>query len=750
MSVVRAGRNEPCPCGSGKKYKHCHGAQAASAAPTLAPPADVPARQLMAAFEQLQAGRIDEARLACARLLRASPGHPDVLHLQAVVLLREGQNAQALEAVTQALAVSPPNYSMYNTRGLLLQALDQVDEAIASFRSAVALKSRDAANHCNLGVALVQAGKLDEAMASLERSLELEPRMAAAHCGIGSCLLKRGENLLAIAPLERALALDPRNVQAWIHLGNACMLLLRPQEAERHLRLALSLEPRNTHALDGLARLLWSSNRSEEAAECLRQAQSILPRVERQIRLALLLPYVYSSLGHLRECRARVERELEGLAATGQPLEKLSLSLLGAGVFNLAYHAVDDRPVMERLAALYLSLYPDLAARAPHLSEDRLAQPRLRIGFYSGHLHEHSVAFSFAALVETLSERAEFDVHLISHGGLYTESAQRMLAGFRGTKLQVVNDYLPARQAIAALKLDVLVYLDIGMEPLSYFLAFGRLARVQCVAGGHPVTTGIAAIDYYLSSALAESDDADRHYSEKLVRLPIGFFAYREPEVPARHKERAELGLPLQGHLYLCPMMLQKLHPEFDPALAAILQADPEGHVVLFQHSDYPWHEALAARLDRSIDPSLRSRLHFHPWVRDATDFLSVNAHASVILDPFHFGIGSTAIATFAVGTPLVTWPGEFLRGRVGLAYNRMLELPECIATDRDDYVRRAVQIASHPELRADLVRRIAANKHRLYNHRRMVEDLVAYFDRLASGLRAGPAVTQPSRSQVA
>ncbi|MDR1263509.1 MAG: SEC-C domain-containing protein [Oscillospiraceae bacterium] len=22
------GRNEPCPCGSGKKYKHCHGKEA--------------------------------------------------------------------------------------------------------------------------------------------------------------------------------------------------------------------------------------------------------------------------------------------------------------------------------------------------------------------------------------------------------------------------------------------------------------------------------------------------------------------------------------------------------------------------------------------------------------------------------------------------------------------------------------------------------------------------------------------------
>ncbi|MGD2063215.1 MAG: SEC-C metal-binding domain-containing protein [Nitrospirota bacterium] len=28
----KVGRNEPCPCGSGKKYKKCHGARMASGA----------------------------------------------------------------------------------------------------------------------------------------------------------------------------------------------------------------------------------------------------------------------------------------------------------------------------------------------------------------------------------------------------------------------------------------------------------------------------------------------------------------------------------------------------------------------------------------------------------------------------------------------------------------------------------------------------------------------------------------------
>jgi hypothetical protein len=41
------GRNDPCPCGSGKKTKHCHGSHAARTRPPLPvePPPDQPEGQ---------------------------------------------------------------------------------------------------------------------------------------------------------------------------------------------------------------------------------------------------------------------------------------------------------------------------------------------------------------------------------------------------------------------------------------------------------------------------------------------------------------------------------------------------------------------------------------------------------------------------------------------------------------------------------------------------------------------------------
>jgi predicted O-linked N-acetylglucosamine transferase (SPINDLY family) len=224
-----------------------------------------------------------------------------------------------------------------------------------------------------------------------------------------------------------------------------------------------------------------------------------------------------------------------------------------------------------------------------------------------------------------------------------------------------------------------------------------------------------------------------------LLTVPRFPTLFDHPAVPQPLKSRTGLGLPASGSIYLCPMMLQKIHPDFDEAIRGILERDPTGHVVLFKHYSARWEEPLMARFERSIAPEPRSRILFLPWIHDYGDFIAVNAHASVVLDPFHFGIGSTVIATFAVGTPIVTRPGAYLRGRVGFALCTLLELPECVASSPEDYVTQAVAIATDPARQQRLRDRILQNKGRLYDDEQAVSDLAALFSHLAGDLHSAP-----------
>ena len=73
---------------------------------------------------------------------------------------------------------------------------------------------------------------------------------------------------------------------------------------------------------------------------------------------------------------------------------------------------------------------------------------------------------------------------------------------------------------IASDQQDVLYYPELGMDPTVYMLAQQRLAPLQSVGWGHPITTGITSIDLFFSGELLEPADAQQHYREQLIRLP--------------------------------------------------------------------------------------------------------------------------------------------------------------------------------------------------------------------------------------
>lgn len=82
------------------------------------------------------------------------------------------------------------------------------------------------------------------------------------------------------------------------------------------------------------------------------------------------------------------------------------------------------------------------------------------------------------------------------------------------------------RQLITSYHIDILIYPEIGMDLVTYLLSFSRLALIQAVWWGHPITTGdeSGTIDFYLGLELEIEGAGDRergHYTEQLVRMDI-------------------------------------------------------------------------------------------------------------------------------------------------------------------------------------------------------------------------------------
>ena len=366
-----------------------------------------------------------------------------------------------------------------------------------------------------------------------------------------------------------------------------------------------------------------------------------------------------------------------------------------------------------------------LNAEAPHVRAPSDGGKRIRLGLVSRHFFNHTIAYLNHGLIHGL-DRDRFDLVLIRiPTGLPTDAVAHDLATAAGQVCDLPLDFTQAREMIARLKLDVLHYPDLGMDYLGYFLAFARLAKVQTVGWGHPVTTGIANIDAFLSVDAMEPAEAEGHYTESLVRLNAAVPAVRRPPVTPRIPPQA-FGIDPARPVYLCPQSLFKAHPDFDRICARILEKDPAA-VLYFVGLWEPLNSTFRARL--RADPD---RVRLIPRV-GSTQFPALLACADVILDIPQWSGGKTSLEALAEGIPIVHMPGRFMRGRHTLAFYRQMGCMDCVADGVEGYVDRAVRLVHDSAFRSHARGEIASRSSRLFDQPGAVRETEEAWLRLLS-----------------
>ena len=524
---------------------------------------------------------------------------------------------------------------------------------------------------------LQRKGQLREAVQAYRTALELDPTKAAWYCNLGNLWQQLDDQDQAITCYERALQMDTNCIPARQNLGY----------------------------------LLFNHGRTDEAVTQYDALLKLDASPINRLLAASVLPVVYDSTSDVGIWRQRLINGLDGIIADGGTVDATK-SLVPTSFF-LAYQGQNDADVMRRLGRICRG--SDLVAERTGKESGKASgklQPRsdgrLRVGFLSAYFRDHTIGRLNLGRIQHL-DRTKFEVTVLSASGRNDAvSAQFRSAADRYR--QIPRDVAAARAAIADQDLDVLIFADVGMDSLTATLAWSRMAPVQCVTWGHPDTTGSPYLDYFLSSELLETPDADAHYSEQLVRLPL-LATYFErpsfngkPQATAPHNARkshhlqrglTSPGSPLNdtAHTYVCPQTLFKFHPDFDEILAGILNADPLAEIVLLEGRVSHWTNRLKQRFEKTL-PGGTSRVHFLPAMpRD--EFMNLLATADVILDPLHFGGGHTSYEALAVGTPVVTLPGEFLRSRITQALYRKLEFTDMIVASPQQYIETAVRLGT-------------------------------------------------------
>jgi len=586
-----------------------------------------------------------------------------------------------------------------------------------------------------LGVTLVRRERIAEAIEQLRLAIEVAPQVAGYHLNLGHALLRDGAAHEAVKRLEHAARLAPESVEIKFHLGRALRAAGDYGGAERVFRGVLEAAPSFEEARHELNTVLYEVGRIDEAQALLRQAPGPFTP-GRRLRLVLTsFPPVARSSAQISELRGGFEREVDALATEGariaDPLEEV-----GVTSFFLSYHGISNRPLHEKLARLLLAAHPRLAWTAPHCEKPRKPSDLLRIGIISRYLRLHSIGRTTRGLVAKL-DRRRFELTAIFVPPLARDDYARAIAADAARTLVLPATLEAARAAIAQLELDALFYPDIGMEPFTYFLAHARLAPVQCVSFGHPDTTGIPNMDWWISSERFEPAAADQHYSERLWRIPdVGTLAYYyHPARDFRAPGREELGLPPGVRLYTCPQALFKLHPEFDAIAAAILRSDADGRLVLVAPRHQAWLDALMQRMRESM-PDVLDRVVVLPSMRHEL-FLGLLAASDVILDTPHFNGMNSSLESFAVGAPIITRPGPLQRMRHTAGMYAAMGIEGLCASSDEEYVRLALELARDREKRAAYSATIRERGEALFEDMRVVRGFESFFETACASERS-------------
>jgi len=673
------------------------------------------------ALEHHRSGRYREAEDICRQLLNADPSNFDALHFLGVMAHEFGRHSQAVDLIRQAISVIPADPFAHNNLGAAHGELGGPEIATTHYQRALELRPDFAEAHFNLALALEQQGNRQGAVDHLSKALGLKPDYLAAYSVLGRLLNGQSKLNDAISCLRIALRLLPDSIETINNLGSLFKEQGRLDLAIDYYRRALELAPAEAVAHHNLGVAVKEQGKLGEAIECFHRALMLKP----DFAEALWSFHV----SHLAVIPGSDDRNPVDRTRFDQHLAELELWFDGDRLtdgyntvavqqpFYLAYQEEDNREVMVRYGKLCNRLMSCWQQSQGIKPANLKARGRISVGVVSKHICNHSVWNAILkGWIQHLDIR-KFSLHIFYLGSIedgdtrYARSKVTSFAAGKGGLRQWAD-------CILEQEIEVLIYPEIGMDPLTARLANLRLAPIQAATWGHPETTGLPTIDYYLSAEGFEPRGAEGNYLENLVKLPNLGCCYLPLDVPSEELNFEALGIDWRSPVLICPGTPFKYAPQHDWVFPEIARRLGWCQFVFFTSRVSQMSEFLYQRLSDSF---ARAGMRYEefvvsiPW-QPLPAFFDIMRRADVYLDTIGFSGFNTAMQAIECGLPIVAREGRFMRGRFASGILKQLGLSELVASSEEEYVDIAVRLVQDLEYHQRIRHDIVESRHVLFD----------------------------------
>ena len=674
-------------------------------------------------------GKLTIVEKKVIELIKKNPKSFVLYNLFGAVLSNQKNFDKAVINYKKSIEINPDYAEGHNNLGGALYKLGKFNEAIDSYQRALKIKPNFTEAYNNLGLAFEDLGKFNEAIDSYQRAIKIKPNFTEAYNNLGLAFEDLGKFNEAIDSYQRAIKINPEYAEAYNNLGNVYDINDKVDEAILNYKKAIKINANFVEAYSNLGHLLKEIGKVDEARNCANKILSLKPNdIGYRINITLSIIPVVSSVEEINFHRNEYQKGLE-LLKKYQYLTEKPGDTITTNFFHLGYHARENLELMKNTSDLFRQIIPNINYVSKNINKQK-KQKKIKVGFISEFLTKHTVGKLFGGLIKNMDKK-KFDIIIFHTHRTKKSLIKNEIDSHSNKVINLSNRIKEQHEQVEKENLDIIFYPEIGMSPITYFLAFARLAPVQIVSWGHPETTGINTIDYFLSSTLLEPNNAKRKYSERLICLSQFPLYYEPPQNLGPLKNRKDLKLPENIRLYGCPQSLFKFHPDFDLILAEILFQDPESCIVLIggEGKEKYWSEILKKRWSKSF--SILNKKVLFTNTLSLLEFISLCKCVNVLLDPLHFGGGNSFLESMLVGTPSITMPGTHLKTNItAAAYKQMKILSPPIVQSSKEYINLAVQLAQDSKknlsLREEL--KTAANKY-LYNNLKALKEFEQFLE---------------------
>jgi len=483
---------------------------------------------------------------------------------------------------------------------------------------------------------------------------------------------------IARAILQR----DPTHVQSIRLLAQLARFAGQPETALTIAREAVRVAPQSAEAHHEMGTILFSLNRVGEAIEAYRRAIALKPEFA-------------ACLGDLGEVEFHCGRPEEAVRLIERAM---LLSLKDAALHErylraMRFQAEQHRAIVFEQHKRWGAVYTDpLAKSIPPHQNDRSPERALRIGYVSGDLFAHSVAY-FADKIFAFHDPAVFTVFVYADIRVkdgFTDRLKAMSPHWQEITGRADNQ---VAELIRQDKIDILVDLAGHSQWNRLGLFALKPAPVQVTYLGYPDTTGVKAIDYRITDEWCDPPgESEQFYTEKLLRLPPPFVCYRSLKAtPEVSPLPAAADKPITFGSF---NILSKLSRELIALWARVLQAVPGSRLTLkgWMLGDATTANQLRkAFAERGVVPD---QLILLPHEPDILAHLRRYQEVDIALDAFPYHGTTTTCEALWMGVPVVTLAGKTHAARVGVSLLNAVGHPEWIAQSAEEYVTLATNLS--------------------------------------------------------